>query len=82
MDILIGVGYFIGFVFVFSFYLTFCEVMDKLYCIREEKKTIRDLFKYWPVSLWLIVLNGIREECEHGRVIPRPTEKKGGQIEE
>lgn len=83
MDTLIGVGYFIGVILVFSLYLTFGEFMDRLDSIGEGKKAaILDLFKYWPISIWLIVWNGIKDEFRYGRLTPLPKEKKGGQIEE
>lgn len=84
MNTLLGVGCLVAVILLLSLFFTFCELMDRLDRSREEGKkvAIRSLFKYWPISIWSIYWNGIKDECRYGRVIPRPTENKGGQIEE
>lgn len=59
---------------------TFGEFMDRLE--GRLKSDSKSLLKYWPISIWSIYWNGIKDEGRYGRVIPRPTDKKGGQIEE
>lgn len=89
MNTLMGVGCFSGVILLFSLYLTFFEFVDRLekkILNKERKNSVNDnefsLVKYWPISIWTIYWNGIKDECRYGRLIPRPTEKKGGKIEE
>ena len=84
MDVLIGVAGFFGVILLFSIYLTFGELMDRLWSEQEGRKVaIRSLFKYWPISIWAIYWNGIKNEMVYGRLILPPSqEKKGGKIEE
>lgn len=84
MDILIFFGCFVVVILLFTLVFTFYELMDRLDSIREGKKVaIWSLFKYWPISIWVIYWNGIKNEMRYGRMIfPPSQEKKGGQIEE
>ena len=80
-----GGGYFLGVAFslavvaIFSLYLTFGEVMDRLEFRRQGRvAAICDVFKYLPLSIWAIYWTEIGLELKYGRVLPRPKEKKGG----
>ena len=80
MDTLIGMGVIFAIILLFSLFFTFCELMDRF--LEGKKWQLCNLFKWWPLLIWTIYWNGIKDECRYGRVIPQPTEKKGGQIEE
>ena len=84
MDTLIGVAGFFAVILFFSAFLTFFEFLDRLESGKKgEKVQILSLFKYWPISIWAIYWNGIKNEMVYGRLILPPSqEKKGGKIEE
>ena len=84
METLIGVVVFFAIILLFSLFLTFCEFMDRLESRKKgEKVQILSLFKYWPISIWAIYWNGIKNECRYGRLgLPSSQKKKGGKIEE
>lgn len=81
MNILMSVGGIFAIILLISLFFTFGELMDRLYYSRQEGKKvkIRSLFKYWPISIWVMYWKGLRDECRYGRVSLRPTNKKGGK---
>ncbi len=81
MYYLIGVAIIFA-VILMSLLFTLFELMDRLNIARYESKKaeIHSLFKYWPISIWVICWNGSWTVMGLNNRFEK--RKKGGQIEE
>lgn len=71
MNTLMGVGYFVAAILLFSLVLTLGEFFDRLQGLDNGSKNVvkkPSILKHWPISIWLITWIGIKNECRYGRL--------------